>query len=47
MLGPGAAAAAGRRGQAPELEACWRREERAYALSRVQGRNIYRTGGEV
>ena len=44
VLGPGAAAAAGRRGQAAELEACWRREERAFALSRVQGRNIYRTG---
>ena len=45
VLGPGAAAAAaGRRGQAAELEACWRREERAFALSRVQGRTSYRTG---
>ena len=44
VLGPGAAAAAGRRGQAAELEACWRKEERAYALARVQGRSSYRTG---
>jgi len=44
VLGPGAAAAAGRRGQAAELEACWRREESAFALSRVQGRTSYRTG---
>ena len=41
VYGPGAAAG---RGQAAELKACSRREERAYALSRVQGRNSYRTG---
>ena len=32
-LGPGAAAAAGRRWQAAVLERCWRREERAHSLA--------------
>ena len=44
VLGPGAAAAAGRRGQAAELEVCWRREERAHALARSQGWSSYRSG---
>ena len=43
-LGPGAAAAAGRRWQAAELERCWRREERAHSLATSQGWRAYRTG---
>ena len=42
VLGPGAAA--GRRWQAAELERCWRNEERAHSLARVQGWNLYHTG---
>ena len=43
-LGPGSAAAAGRRWQAKELERCWRREERAHTLATSQGWKAYRTG---
>ena len=43
-LGPGAAAAAGRRCQAAELERCWRREERAHSLATAQAWRSYRTG---
>ena len=43
-LGPGSAAAAGRRWQAKELERCWRREKRAHALATSQGWKAYRTG---
>ena len=44
VLGPGAAAAAGRRWQAAELERCWRKEERAHTLATAQGWRSYRTG---
>ena len=44
VLGPGAAAAAGRRWQAAELERCWRKEERAHSLATAQGWRSYRTG---
>ena len=44
VLGPGAAAAAGRRWQAAELERCWRKEERAHTLVTAQGWRSYRTG---
>ena len=33
VLGPGAAAAAGRRWQAAEMERCWRNEEQAHSLA--------------
>ena len=41
VLGPGTAAAAGRRWQAAELE---RKEERAHSLATAQGWRSYRTG---
>ena len=43
-LGPGTAAAAGRRWQAEEMERRWRQEESAYQLARLQGFAAYRTG---
>ena len=44
VLGPGQAAAAGRRWQQAELERCWRREQRAYNLVKLSGHRAYRTG---
>ena len=44
VLGPGTAAAAGRRWQAGELERCWRREQQAHTLARLCGQRAYRTG---
>ena len=44
VLGPGTAAAAGRRWQAADLERRWRREEQAHSLARAQGHRAYRTG---
>ena len=44
VLGPGTAAAAGRRWQAKELEQCWRKEQQAHTLARVCGQRAYRTG---
>ena len=43
-LGPGGAAAAGRRWQAAEVERQWRREEQAHALARRQSYNAMRRG---
>ena len=43
-LGPGTAAAAGRRLQAAERERRWRREDAAFSLARRQGWSSYRTG---
>ena len=43
-LGPGTAAAVGRRRQVAELERRWRLERQAHALSERQGWNIHRTG---
>ena len=44
VLGPGTAAAAGRRWQASELERSWRREQQAHTLARVCGQRAYRSG---
>ena len=44
VLGPGTAAAAGRRWQAAELERCWRREQQAHTLARLSGQRAYRSG---
>ena len=43
-LGPGTAAAAGRRQHAAEQERRWRREDAAFSLARRQGWSSYRTG---
>jgi hypothetical protein len=43
-MGPGTAAAAGRRRQAGELERQWLREEQANALASRQGWRAFRTG---
>ena len=43
-IGPGAAAAAGRRNYAPNLERIWANERRADLLSRAQGKAILRRG---
>ena len=43
-LGPGTAAAVGRRRQAGELERLWLREEQATALASRQGWRAFRTG---
>ena len=43
-LGPGCAAAAGRRRWAMELERYWDLEQRAAEVARQQGWSIYRTG---
>ena len=44
MIGPGSAAAAGRRRSAENQERRWRRERQAIVLSERQGRNIVRKG---
>ena len=44
VLGPGTAAAAGRRWHAGELERCWRREQQADNLARMSGHQAYRSG---
>ena len=44
VLGPGTAAAAGRRWHARELERCWRREYQADNLARLSGHLAYRSG---
>jgi hypothetical protein len=44
VLGPGTAAAAGRRWHAGELERCWRREQQAQTLARMSGHMAYRSG---
>ena len=44
VLGPGTAAAAGRRWHAGELERCWRREQQADNLARLSGHLAYRSG---
>ena len=44
MIGPGTAAAMGRRRQAGELERLWLREEQAMALANKQGWRAFRTG---
>ena len=44
VIGPGAAAAAGRRNFALQLERRWALQRRADALSALQGRNILRRG---
>ena len=44
VLGPGTAAAAGRRWQAAELERSWRKEQQAHTLARLSGRRAYRSG---
>ena len=44
VLGPGTAAAAGRRWQAGEMERCWRREQQADNLARMSGHLAYRSG---
>ena len=43
-LGPGAKAAANRRREAAQLERSYRLEQQAQRISRIQGRNIFRTG---
>ena len=43
-LGPGSAAAAGRRNRAMELERLWARERQAHSLSARQGFNVIRRG---
>ena len=43
-LGPGSAAAAGRRSKAMELERLWARERQAHCLSAKQGFNVVRRG---
>ena len=43
-LGPGGAAARGRRSQALEIERRWRREEQAHSLATRQGHRILQTG---
>ena len=43
-LGPGTAAAVGRRWQAAELDRRWRQEEQAYALAKRTGWSYFRTG---
>ena len=43
-LGPGGAAARGRRSQALELDRRWRREEQAHSLATRQGHRILQTG---
>ena len=43
-IGPGAAAAAGRRNYALNLERVWANQRRADLLSRVQGRALLRRG---
>ena len=43
-LGPGGAAATGRRWQAAEVERQWRREERAHVLATRQGWQVMRRG---
>ena len=43
-LGPGGAAARGRRSQAQEIERRWRREEQVHSLATRQGRRILQTG---
>ena len=43
-IGPGAAAAAGRRNNALNLERLWANQRRADLLSRVQGRVLLRRG---
>ena len=44
VIGPGSAAAAGRRRYAEEQERRWRRERQAILLSERQGRNLVRRG---
>ena len=44
VLGPGTAAAAGRRRYAAEVERRWRQEEQANALARWYGRSFWRSG---
>ena len=44
VMGPEAATASGRWGQAAELEVCWRRKEQAHALAWSQGWSSYRFG---
>ena len=44
VLGPGTAAAAGRRWHAGELERCWRKEQQADNLARLSGHLAYRSG---
>ena len=44
VLGPGSAAAAGRRWHAGELERCWRKERQAHTLARMSGHMAYRSG---
>ena len=44
VLGPGTAAAAGRRRYAADVERRWRQEEQANALSRRYGRSFWRSG---
>ena len=43
-LGPGGAAARGRRSQALELDRRWRREEQAHRLATRQGHRILHSG---
>ena len=43
-MGPGSAAAAGRRREAANIDRQWRLEQQAYSLSVKQGRAIYRGG---
>ena len=44
VMGPGTAAAAGRRRYAAESERRWRQEEQANSLARRYGRSFWRTG---
>ena len=44
VIGPGAAAAAGRRNYALNLERIWANQRRADALSRLQGKALLRRG---
>ena len=44
VIGPGAAAAAGRRNLALQLERTWANQRRADALCRIQGKSILRRG---
>ena len=44
VLGPGTAAAAGRRGEAKAQELRWKRARQAMLLGERQGRNIIRRG---
>ena len=44
VIGPGAAAAAGRRNLALQTERTWANQRRADALCRIQGKSILRRG---